>query len=55
MVSNFFYLIVMIGVCATPALASVSAPELDSSTLTGLAAAVTGCIAAFRMHQAKRK
>lgn len=44
-------------VCA-PALAGnipVSAPELDGGMLSSLAAAFTGCYAAFRVYSAKRK
>lgn len=33
----------------------VSAPELDGGMLSSLAAAFTGCYAAFRVYSAKRK
>jgi hypothetical protein len=56
MLSQFFYLVIIAAVCSAPALAGgPSAPELDSSTLTAIAAAVTGCFAAFRTYQAQKK
>lgn len=43
-------------VCAPAfAAAAPSAPELDGGMLSGLAAALTGCYAAFRIYSAKRK
>ncbi|MBS1953674.1 MAG: hypothetical protein JST89_05805 [Cyanobacteria bacterium SZAS-4] len=42
-------------VCS-PALAGAgAAPELDGGMLSSLAAAFTGCYAAFRVYSAKRK
>jgi hypothetical protein len=56
MLSQFFYLVLIGLVCLAPALATPArAPELDSSTLTAIAAAVTGCFGAFRTYQARKK
>lgn len=50
-----FAAIVFVTLCA-PAFAggSISAPELNGATLSGLAATFTGCYAAFRVYSANR-
>ncbi len=42
-------------VCGPAFAGNVSAPELDGGMLSSLAAAFTGCYAAFRVYSAKRK
>lgn len=50
-----FVTVVFATLCA-PALAGTpAAPELDGGMLSSLAAAFTGCYAAFRIYSAKRK
>ncbi len=53
----FLYVLLMITfvVCNAAQAGTASAPELDSATLSSLAAAFTGCYAAFRIYRAKKK
>ncbi len=53
----FAYALLMFTVVASNAsfAGNVSAPELDGSTLSSLAAAFTGCYAAFKIYRAKRR
>lgn len=51
-----FATVVFTTLACNPSLAgTVAAPELDGGMLSSLAAAFTGCYAAFRIYSAKRK
>ncbi len=51
-----FATVVFTTLVCSPALAgAAAAPELDGTMLSSLAAAFTGCYAAFRVYSAKRK
>ncbi len=56
MLLQLLYLSTMLTIVVLPAHAGggAAAPELDSATLTGLAAAFTGCYAAFRVYKLKK-
>ncbi|HEY9733778.1 MAG TPA: hypothetical protein V6C89_17815 [Drouetiella sp.] len=50
-----FATVVFATLCAPAFAGSVGNPELDGGTLSSLAAAFTGCYAAYRIYAAKRK
>lgn len=57
MYQALFTMVVFATLVCSPSFAGtpVSAPELDGGMLSSLAAAFTGCYAAFRVYAAKRK
>lgn len=51
-----FALVSFTSILCTPCFAGTPiAPELDGGMLSGIAAGLTGCYAALRIYQAKRK